>query len=40
VQREATKITELLRDRRATAVHLVTLAEEMRSARRSRCAGS
>jgi len=29
VQREATKITELLRDRRATAVHLVTLAEEM-----------
>ena len=29
VQREASKITELLRDRRATAVHLVTLAEEM-----------
>src|SRR2546429_9199298 len=29
VQREATKITGLLRDRRATAVHLVTLAEEM-----------
>jgi len=29
VQREATKITELLADRRTTAVHLVTLAEEM-----------
>jgi len=29
VQREATKITELLRDGRTTAVHLVTLAEEM-----------
>ncbi len=29
VQREATKITELLTDRRTTAVHLVTLAEEM-----------
>jgi anion-transporting ArsA/GET3 family ATPase len=29
VQREATKITELLRDARTTAVHLVTLAEEM-----------
>ena len=29
VQREATKITALLRDRRTTAVHLVTLAEEM-----------
>src|SRR5207249_1164581 len=29
VQREATKITNLLRDPRATAVHLVTLAEEM-----------
>src|SRR2546426_3153069 len=29
VQREASKITELLRDRRTTAVHLVTLAEEM-----------
>jgi anion-transporting ArsA/GET3 family ATPase len=29
VQREATKITALLRDPRATAVHLVTLAEEM-----------
>src|SRR4029077_15239002 len=29
VQREATKITDLLRDRRTTAVHLVTLAEEM-----------
>ena len=29
VQREATRITELLRDPRATAVHLVTLAEEM-----------
>jgi anion-transporting ArsA/GET3 family ATPase len=29
VQREATKITELLRDRRTTVVHLVTLAEEM-----------
>ncbi len=29
VQREATRIVELLRDRRATAVHLVTLAEEM-----------
>src|SRR2546428_134480 len=29
VQREASKITELLRDPRATAVHLVTLAEEM-----------
>ena len=29
VQREATRITELLRDRRATAVHVVTLAEEM-----------
>jgi anion-transporting ArsA/GET3 family ATPase len=29
VQREATKITGLLRDRRTTAIHLVTLAEEM-----------
>jgi anion-transporting ArsA/GET3 family ATPase len=29
VQREATKITDLLRDRRTTVVHLVTLAEEM-----------
>jgi anion-transporting ArsA/GET3 family ATPase len=29
VQREATKITELLRDARTTAVHLVTVAEEM-----------
>jgi anion-transporting ArsA/GET3 family ATPase len=29
VQREATKITDLLRDRRTTLVHLVTLAEEM-----------
>jgi anion-transporting ArsA/GET3 family ATPase len=29
VQREATRITELLRDRQTTAVHLVTLAEEM-----------
>jgi anion-transporting ArsA/GET3 family ATPase len=29
VQREATKIVELLRDARTTAVHLVTLAEEM-----------
>ena len=29
VQREATRIVELLRDRRTTAVHLVTLAEEM-----------
>ncbi|HYR97330.1 MAG TPA: ArsA-related P-loop ATPase, partial [Candidatus Binatus sp.] len=29
VQREATKITELLRDARTTVVHLVTLAEEM-----------
>jgi anion-transporting ArsA/GET3 family ATPase len=29
VQREATKITELLGDARTTAVHLVTLAEEM-----------
>jgi anion-transporting ArsA/GET3 family ATPase len=29
VQREATKIAELLTDRRTTAVHLVTLAEEM-----------
>jgi anion-transporting ArsA/GET3 family ATPase len=29
VQREATRITELLRDPRTTAVHLVTLAEEM-----------
>ena len=29
VQREAAKITDLLRDRRTTAVHLVTLAEEM-----------
>jgi anion-transporting ArsA/GET3 family ATPase len=29
VQREASKITELLADRRTTAVHLVTLAEEM-----------
>jgi anion-transporting ArsA/GET3 family ATPase len=29
VQREATRITDLLRDRRTTAVHLVTLAEEM-----------
>jgi anion-transporting ArsA/GET3 family ATPase len=29
VQREATKITDLLRDARTTAVHLVTLAEEM-----------
>jgi anion-transporting ArsA/GET3 family ATPase len=29
VQRETTKIVELLRDSRATAVHLVTLAEEM-----------
>ncbi len=29
VQREATRITELLRDARTTAVHLVTLAEEM-----------
>jgi len=29
VQREATKITALLRDRRTTAVHVVTLAEEM-----------
>jgi anion-transporting ArsA/GET3 family ATPase len=29
VQREATKITEVLRDRRTTVVHLVTLAEEM-----------
>lgn len=29
VQREAAKITELLRDPRTTAVHLVTLAEEM-----------
>ena len=29
VQREATRITKLLRDRRTTAVHLVTLAEEM-----------
>src|SRR2546428_7252629 len=29
VQREATKITDLLRDPRTTAVHLVTLAEEM-----------
>lgn len=28
VQREATKITDLLRDRRTTVVHLVTLAEE------------
>src|SRR6185295_12605749 len=26
---EATKITDLLRDRRTTAIHLVTLAEEM-----------
>jgi anion-transporting ArsA/GET3 family ATPase len=29
VQREATRIVELLRDRRTTAVHVVTLAEEM-----------
>jgi anion-transporting ArsA/GET3 family ATPase len=29
VQREATRITDLLRDPRTTAVHLVTLAEEM-----------
>ena len=29
VQREAAKITDLLRDRKTTAVHLVTLAEEM-----------
>jgi anion-transporting ArsA/GET3 family ATPase len=29
VQREATRITDLLRDARTTAVHLVTLAEEM-----------
>jgi anion-transporting ArsA/GET3 family ATPase len=29
VQREATRIAELLRDARTTAVHLVTLAEEM-----------
>ena len=29
VQREATRIVELLRDPRRTAVHLVTLAEEM-----------
>jgi anion-transporting ArsA/GET3 family ATPase len=29
VQREATRIAELLTDRRTTAVHLVTLAEEM-----------
>jgi anion-transporting ArsA/GET3 family ATPase len=29
VQREAAKITDLLRDGRTTAVHLVTLAEEM-----------
>jgi anion-transporting ArsA/GET3 family ATPase len=29
VQREATKIVDLLQDRRTTAVHLVTLAEEM-----------
>jgi anion-transporting ArsA/GET3 family ATPase len=29
VQREATRIVELLRDARTTAVHLVTLAEEM-----------
>lgn len=29
VQREAAKITELLQDRRTTAVHLVTVAEEM-----------
>src|SRR5215470_1153909 len=29
VQREATRIVELLRDRRTTAVHAVTLAEEM-----------
>ena len=29
MQREATRIVELLRDRRTTAVHLVTLAEEM-----------
>jgi anion-transporting ArsA/GET3 family ATPase len=29
VQREATKIAELLRDRRTTAVHLVTLGEDM-----------
>src|SRR5206468_3321591 len=29
VQREATRIVELLHDRRTTAVHVVTLAEEM-----------
>jgi anion-transporting ArsA/GET3 family ATPase len=29
VQREATRIVDLLRDRRTTAVHVVTLAEEM-----------
>src|SRR5437867_8913262 len=29
VQREAAKITGLLRDRKTTAIHLVTLAEEM-----------
>src|SRR5689334_8056645 len=29
VQREATRVVELLRDRRTTAVHVVTLAEEM-----------
>jgi anion-transporting ArsA/GET3 family ATPase len=29
VQREAARITDLLRDRRATAVHLVTVAEDM-----------
>ncbi len=29
VQREATKITELLRDRQTTAVHMVTVGEEM-----------
>src|SRR5213594_1154720 len=32
VQREAAKVVELLRDARTTAVHLVTLAEEMRVA--------